>query len=238
MNYLTHGILIILIIIFSVGCFANDKLLIIGEDIPVYEDNLNSLKVTSKCRLFDEIDLIEKKIINQKINIVTMKKIKGWVDLLYTSYIPENWRVINELINLNFYLPREGGYKVFRGTENNDNQNITREDKLIADAGYYIILEIIKTNIDEYVKRYPIGMMGSVRKGFRKINYNGNIIFYDFSTDGYQLSTELSILFKTSNSYLYKFLISLGQNPSEEKKLIAKKILFSILKNTKLSSLE
>ncbi len=226
MNTKKIFIFTISLFIVSLSVVAKDekKILIIGEDVAIKNTNLENSKIIHTLQIFSVVTVIEPKIINNKIYVMTSDLNKGWVDIDYTSLIPDNWLVVDELLDLKFYVVNKNEFEIIKGEEIDTNLNVIIEEKFF-NSEYFIVLQKIKTNTVQYIKSYLDG-----NKSKKIIFFKNKKIYYDYVQKGINGTTGQDILFPGSDNSLYRFSISNKVvNTSLKKQLETKKILFSIL---------
>jgi len=164
----------------------------------------------------------------KRININTQDGLHGWIDVNDISFVSYKWYKFVDVPDVAIFLPRE---KKEYGFIKNDRKKKIQEYK-IYDKYHFIFIYKCIGSIDQFLKNYKKEMMQTGGDpNVIKFNYHDREVYYHSSKLIMNGTKYHMLLFETSkNNYLEVMVDINNRNPSISEDIIAKKILFSVLK--------
>lgn len=219
--------------------FETQSFFVIDYDVNLYTDK-DSLDVVKKITFFDQIVVLSDDVADKgRIKVKLQDGLEGWIDVKFTSFIPKSWIKLQLLEN--YYGYTFTGKKIeFQKKEDDDGKHyyFKNSDFEISMATIYMMdykqtyeshQDTLKSEIDggrdkklNWNKEFIIGN--------HKVNY---VITTDHPDGGICESFEFIKINEMNLKKYYYVTFDYQPYESKEKKLMQRKIMFSVLQSLK-----
>jgi len=155
--------LLVLLILLNLPVFSQNykmsELLIIDKDAMLFKDDSANTGMIRKLEFLEKVYLIKTGERN-RVFIETEMNEKGWVDSNKISIIPSNWKRIDGIDELYFFIPSNIKYVFDKGKFAKHRLGkkyvVSREDKLYAKNNFFILINRSDETFDEIFEKEKI----------------------------------------------------------------------------------